>query len=97
VIVVARIFPNHFCQPWFPSWEPRLFSFCRYSLRSFLMSHAELERELAAATGEDLRTIRRRGFQLVTPLVVFDHEPDSLESQVYDWDSQEARPLRLVA
>lgn len=61
------------------------------------MSQQELERELAAATGEDVRTIRRRGFQLVTPLVVFDPEPDNLESQVYDWDQQAARPLRLVA
>jgi DNA-binding winged helix-turn-helix (wHTH) protein len=61
------------------------------------MSEADLERELARATGEDVRTIRRRGFQLVTPLAVFDPEPDNLESQVYDWDHQEARPLRLVA
>ena len=61
------------------------------------MSQEDLERELAAATGEDIRTIRRRGFQLVMPLAVFDPEPDNLESQVYDWDRQEARPLRLVA
>lgn len=61
------------------------------------MSQEDLERELAAATGEDVRTIRRRGFQLMTPLAVFDPEPDNLESQVYDWDRQEARPLRLVA
>lgn len=61
------------------------------------MSQQDLERELAAVTGEDLRTIRRRGFQLVTPLAVFDPEPDNLESQVYDWDHQAARPLRSVA
>lgn len=60
------------------------------------MSQKELERQLAEATGEDVRTIRRRGFQLLTPLSVFDPEPDDLESQVYDWDHQEARPLRLV-
>ena len=61
------------------------------------MSQQELERQLVEATGEDLRTIRRRGFQLVTPLAVFDSEPDDLESQVYDWDQQSAQPLRLVA
>lgn len=61
------------------------------------MSQQEFERQLAQATGEDVRTIRRRGFQLMTPLTVFDPEPDNLESQVYDWDCQEARPLRLVA
>ena len=60
------------------------------------MSQDELERELARATGEDRRTIRRRGFQLMTPLSVFDPD-DDVESQVYDWDRQEARPLRLVA
>ncbi len=46
------------------------------------MSQEDLERELARATGEDVRTIRQRGFQLVTPLAVFDPEPDDLESQV---------------
>jgi len=61
------------------------------------MSQQEFERQLAEATGEDVRTIRRRGFQLMTPLAVFDPEPDDLESQVYDWDQQSARPLRLVA
>jgi len=61
------------------------------------MSQQELERQLVEATGEDLRTIRRRGFQLMTPLAVLDPEPDNLESQVYDWDQQVARPLRLVA
>jgi len=61
------------------------------------MSQQELERQLAEATGEDVRTIRRRGFQLMTPLAVFDPEPDDLESQVYDWDQQAASPLRLVA
>jgi len=60
------------------------------------MSQEELERELAAITGEELRTIRRRGFQLLTPLAVVDPD-DEAESQVYDWDHQAARPLRLVA
>ncbi len=60
------------------------------------MSQQELERQLVEATGEDLRTIRRRGFQLMTPLSVYDPD-DDLESQVYDWDQGSAQPLRLVA
>jgi hypothetical protein len=60
------------------------------------MSQQDLERELAAVTGEDVRTIRRRGFQLRMPLSVFDPN-DDLESQVYDWDQGSAQPLRLVA
>lgn len=44
------------------------------------------QKSQAADTGEDVRTIRRRGFQLVTPLAVFDPEPDNRGNQVYDWD-----------
>ena len=43
------------------------------------MTQAEMERELAAATGESLATIRRHGFQLVEPPVDFPH--------VVDWDT----------
>lgn len=61
------------------------------------MSQDELERQLARATGEDRRTIRHRGFQLVVPLAIFDPEPDNLESQVYDWDEGRAMPVTKVA
>jgi hypothetical protein len=42
------------------------------------MTEAEFERELAAATGETLGLIRRRGFQLV--------EPPESEPLMVDWD-----------
>lgn len=48
---------------------------------------ADLDTAVADATGEDLRTIRRRGFSLVDPLNVnFDPEPDLLPPQFVDWD-----------
>ena len=47
----------------------------------------DLDQEVALATGEDLRTIRRRGFSLVDPHQVnFDPEPDLLPPQFIDWD-----------
>jgi hypothetical protein len=53
------------------------------------MTRAEFERELAAATGETLGVIRRRGFQLVEPL-----EPEPL---MIDWDAvYPAGPVRRV-
>ena len=56
------------------------------------MSQAELEREVAAKTGESIDTIRRHGFSLVTPLRVFDPLADeqSLEPQTVNWDEVEA-------
>lgn len=51
------------------------------------MTQAELERELAAATGESRTTIRSRGFQLV--------EPPELEPLTVDWDAlQQVEPVR---
>ena len=43
------------------------------------MTNAQMERELARATGESLAKIRRRGFQLV--------EPPELEPFMIDWDA----------
>ncbi len=51
------------------------------------MTQAELEAEVADATGESLRTIRRRGFSIVTPLSVFDPDEDHTEPQMVDWDA----------
>ncbi len=42
------------------------------------MTQIELEREVANRTGESLRTVHRRGFNLV--------EPDYPPPQVVDWD-----------
>lgn len=56
------------------------------------MSQAELDRELAALTGESVGTIRRRGFSLVTPLRVFDPDADdpACPPLTVDWDRLEA-------
>jgi hypothetical protein len=92
VSLVSPITPSSSQSNIFFGWD---FSF---TPQEFVMSGTDLDREVAQATGEDLRTIRRRGFQLANPLVVcFDPEPDDLDIQVYDWDQQSARPLRLVA
>ena len=52
------------------------------------MTQAELDREVAEATGESIGTIRRHGFSLVTPLKVFDPDADQQvqQPQVLDWD-----------
>jgi hypothetical protein len=64
-------------------------------MKGSAMTQAELERELAAATGETVSLIRQRGFQLVEPPVI-------------DWDvmypieqarrvQRPARRLRIAA
>ena len=63
------------------------------------MTQAEMERELAEVTGESLGTIRRHGFQLVEPPVVY--------PRIVDWDElhedrvavlpQRSRSRRLAA
>jgi hypothetical protein len=51
------------------------------------MSQQELDCAVAEATGESLRTIRRRGFSIVDPSESdFDPEPNILPFQVVDWD-----------
>ena len=55
------------------------------------MTQRELEAEVAEATGESVRTIRRRGFSFVTPLSVFDPEEDHTEPQIVDWDALAVR------
>jgi len=52
------------------------------------MTHAQMERELAHATGESLTTIRSRGFQLV--------EPPVLSPQLVDWDELDAQRVAVV-
>lgn len=52
------------------------------------MSPSELERAVAAATGESRREIRRRGFQ---PLrLEHESEIDADQSTVVDWDAVDA-------
>jgi hypothetical protein len=56
------------------------------------MSQHELESAVAQATGESVRTIRRRGFSIIDPDVAdFDTEPNLLPAQIVDWDALEAQ------
>ena len=48
------------------------------------MTQAELNREVAKATGESIREIERRGFTLLTPTPI-EAEPSAL-----DWDEVQA-------
>ena len=48
------------------------------------MTQAELNREVARATGESVRTIAARGFTLLTP------KPVEREPLVVDWDDVQA-------
>ncbi len=51
------------------------------------MSQQELESAVARATGETMRTIRRRGFSIIDPSEQdFDPEPNLLRAQMVDWD-----------
>ncbi len=51
------------------------------------MIQAQLDQQVAQATGEDLREVRFRGFSLADPLTVsFDPEPCDLPPQMLDWD-----------
>jgi len=53
-----------------------------------LMSPTELERAVAAATGETRREIRRRGFQLLTPELDLTAHGD--DGSIVDWDALDA-------
>ncbi|WP_417385379.1 hypothetical protein [Gimesia sp.] len=51
------------------------------------MIQAQLDQQVAQATGEDLREVRFRGFSLADPMTVsFDPEPYDLPPQILDWD-----------
>jgi hypothetical protein len=51
------------------------------------MTQQQLDRLVADATGENLRSIRRRGFSIANPVDVnFDPEPDQRPPQWVDWD-----------
>jgi hypothetical protein len=51
------------------------------------MTHAQMERELARATGETVSTLRSRGFQLVEP-----PDPDLL---MVDWEAIDEERLAI--
>lgn len=55
------------------------------------MPQSLLEEMIAEATGDDLRDIRRLGFQIADPeLVTFDPEPIQFGPNVLDWDALES-------
>ena len=60
------------------------------------MTQAELNREVARATGETITEIGHRGFSLVNPdEVSFDPEPDDAGRYV-DWDAVDAERYALL-
>ena len=62
------------------------------------MTQQQLEREVADATGESLRTIRRRGFSVIDITQTdFDPEPNILPIQMVDWDEVQANRQRRAA
>jgi hypothetical protein len=61
------------------------------------MTQVDLEHEVAAKMGESVSTIRRHGFSLVTPLMVFDAEANDVPCRTVDWDRLEADRYARVA
>ena len=62
------------------------------------VSQHDLDLEVARATGESLRTIRRRGFSIIDPSETqFDTEPDDTPAMVLDWDNYQPMPLARAA
>jgi hypothetical protein len=60
------------------------------------MTHRQLQRAVAVATGESLREIRRRGFGLaISARIDFDPEPYDQPPQVVNWDEVDAGRIRL--
>jgi len=54
------------------------------------MKQADLDRDVAGATGETVSTIKRLGFLLAEPDDCLDPESDELGTYVIDWDEMEA-------
>ena len=63
----------------------------------FFMTQSQIERSVAAVTGEARRTIRNRGFSLADPLeVAFDPEPSG-DGGYLDWDDVAGRRYSELA
>ena len=61
------------------------------------MTQNELNRAVAAATGESVRTIRERGFSIAGPLLMdHDPEPSGVEDKILDWDALDTQRLVLA-
>ena len=62
------------------------------------MTQTELNRRVAQATGEDLRTIARHGFSVADPATAsYDPEPSRKRPCVVDWDRLQAQRTALFA
>ena len=57
------------------------------------MTQTQLDRMVAKATGEDIRSIRRRGFSAAT--FGIDLEPDQRPPQMVDWDEVDRKRYEL--
>jgi hypothetical protein len=52
----------------------------------------DLERQVALATGETVRTVSKLGFSLADPeMTDHDPEPSDIEDLIVDWDDLDAR------
>ena len=61
------------------------------------MSHGDLNRALARATGESVRTIKRLGFSPFDPEApILDEELLSVSPQMVDWDALDAERISLA-
>lgn len=61
------------------------------------MTQRQLDQLVANATGDDLRSIRQRGFSIVDLQDVnFDPEPDQRPPQMVDWDELELERRSLT-
>jgi hypothetical protein len=74
-----------------------LSSFCFLTKRKTAMNQRELDRALARATGESVRTIRRLGFSLLdVDCSDLASDASELAPQIIDWDSLEADRMALA-
>jgi hypothetical protein len=62
------------------------------------MTQSQLNRLVAYATGEDVRTIARRGFGIADPAFVHhDPEPTTALPRIVNWDRLDAQRPALFA
>jgi hypothetical protein len=62
------------------------------------MTQSELNRAVAAATGESICTVSHLGFTIADPDAVdYDPEPCDVEGLIVDWDALDARRTSSLA
>jgi hypothetical protein len=61
------------------------------------MTQRQLNRAIARATGDSLKTITRMGFSVVDPFVAPDNDrPTAFGPNVVDWDQQDAERMSYM-